>query len=68
MKTIIFSPAAYNLAETTRCLEIAKACRNHFEILFISYGGEFENLIEHIGNIGDMNRRLALEEGKARGV
>jgi UDP:flavonoid glycosyltransferase YjiC (YdhE family) len=49
MKTLIFSPAAYNLAETTRCLEIAKACQNHFEILFISYGGEFENLIEQNG-------------------
>lgn len=46
MKTLIFSPAVYNLAETTRCIEIAKACRKEFDILFISYGGEFENLIE----------------------
>ena len=49
MKTIIFSPAAYNLAETTRALEIAKACRNLFDILFVSYGGRFENLIEKEG-------------------
>jgi UDP:flavonoid glycosyltransferase YjiC (YdhE family) len=46
---IIFSPAVFNLAETTRCIELAKACRKHFNILFISYGGEFEHLIEKEG-------------------
>jgi len=49
MRTIIFSPAAFNLAETTRAIEIAKACRRRFAILFVSYGGEFENLIEKEG-------------------
>ncbi len=49
MKTIIFSPAVYNLAETTRALEIAKVCCHMFDILFISYGGNFENLIEEEG-------------------
>ncbi len=49
MKTLVFSPAVYNLAETTRALEIAKACRESFDILFVSYGGEFENLIEQEG-------------------
>lgn len=48
-KTLLFSPAAYNLAETTRCIEIAKACKEDFELLFISYGGEFEHLIEEEG-------------------
>lgn len=48
-KTVLFSPAAYNLAETTRCIEIAKACREEFAPLFISYGGEFEHLIEEEG-------------------
>jgi len=46
---IIFSPTACNLAEVTRALEIAKPCRDSFEILFVSYGGEFENLIEKEG-------------------
>ena len=46
---IIFSPAALNLAETTRCIELAKTCRKHFNILFVSYGGEFEHLIEKAG-------------------
>jgi hypothetical protein len=49
MQTLLFSPAAYNLAETTRTLEIAKACQEHFDILFASYGGEFEHLIAEAG-------------------
>jgi hypothetical protein len=34
MKTLLFAPAAYSLAETTRMLEIAKACRREFECAF----------------------------------
>ena len=45
MKTIIFAVAGYNLAETGRHIEIAKACRDYFDIIFISYGGKFEYLI-----------------------
>jgi UDP:flavonoid glycosyltransferase YjiC (YdhE family) len=49
MKTLLFSPASYNLAETTRCIGIAKACVSRFHISFMSYGGQFENLIEKEG-------------------
>jgi UDP:flavonoid glycosyltransferase YjiC (YdhE family) len=49
MRTLVFSPAAYNLAETTRTLEVAAACRDTFDIVFASYGGEFEKLIEEKG-------------------
>lgn len=49
MPTLLFAPATYNLAETTRTLEIAKACCDHFDILFASYGGEFEHLITEAG-------------------
>lgn len=49
MNTIIFSPATYNLAETLRALAIAKACRDRFNCLFISYGGRFEELIKQEG-------------------
>lgn len=49
MKTILFAPAAYNLAETTRTVEVAKALNGMFNIVFMSYGGEFENLIEKEG-------------------
>ena len=49
MKTLLFSPAAYNLAETTRCIEVAKVCRDDFDIRFMSYGGEFTHLITEAG-------------------
>ncbi len=59
MKTIIFAVAGYNLAETGRHIEIAKACRDNFNILFISYGGNFESLIEDEGfNLKRMKPRL----------
>lgn len=54
-KPLLFAPAAFNLAETTRMLEIAKGVRNHaqasqiFDIQFISDGGQFEHLIEEAG-------------------
>jgi hypothetical protein len=54
-RTLLFAPAAFNLAETTRMLEIAKgimghpAARNVFDIHFISDGGDFESLIEGQG-------------------
>jgi UDP:flavonoid glycosyltransferase YjiC (YdhE family) len=63
MKTIIFSPAVYNLAETTRALEVAKACRQLFHILFVSYGGEFASLIEKEGfEIRHLEPRLTPEK------
>ena len=49
MKTLIFAVAGYNLAETGRMIEIARAARSHFNILFASYGGQFEPLIEAEG-------------------
>ena len=49
MKTLIFAIAGYNLAETGRHIEIAKACKDLFQIIFISYGGKFEGLIEDAG-------------------
>jgi UDP:flavonoid glycosyltransferase YjiC (YdhE family) len=46
MKTLVFAVAGYNLAETGRHIEIARACRDRFNIIFITYGGNFEGLIE----------------------
>ncbi|MCB0246039.1 MAG: hypothetical protein KDI12_21680 [Anaerolineae bacterium] len=54
-KVLLFAPVAFNLAETTRMIEIAKGIRNHavareaFDIQFISDGGELEHLIEEEG-------------------
>lgn len=50
-KTIVFAVAGYNLAETGRHIEIARACKDNFNILFLSYGGNFESLIEEEGFI-----------------
>jgi len=62
-KTILFSPATYNLAETTRCIEVAKACAGSFETLFMSYGGEFEELIARNGfRLIQMEPRLTPEK------
>jgi len=49
MRTLIFAVAGYNLAETGRMLEIAKACKGKFEIIFSSYGGQYEHFIEEAG-------------------
>jgi hypothetical protein len=49
MRTIAFFPATWNLAETTRTIEVAKACREEFDLSFASYGGQFEKLIENEG-------------------
>jgi UDP:flavonoid glycosyltransferase YjiC (YdhE family) len=54
-KRILFAPATYNLAETTRMLDIARGVSRHefakdiFEVYFLSEGGQFERLIEKEG-------------------
>ena len=49
MSRIAFFPATWNLAETTRTIEVAKACREEFDISFAGHGGQFEKLIEDEG-------------------
>jgi len=68
-KTLLFAPVAFNLAETTRMLEIAKGVSQHpqanqiFNIQFISDGGEFEALIEAEGfPLKKMEPRLTPEK------
>ena len=54
-KLLLFAPCAFNLAETSRMVEIAKGIERHakasqaFNIHFISDGGDFEWLIEKHG-------------------
>jgi UDP:flavonoid glycosyltransferase YjiC (YdhE family) len=54
-KLLLFAPCAFNLAETSRMVEIAKGIARHptaskrFEIQFISDGGDFESMIEKHG-------------------
>lgn len=47
--TLVFATVGFNIAETTRMIEIAKASCHHFEPHFASYGGKFESLIEEAG-------------------
>jgi hypothetical protein len=68
-RSLIFAPAAFNLAETTRMIEIAKGIAAHeaasklFEIRFISDGGDFERLIEGQGfPLQRMEPRLTKEK------
>ena len=63
MKTIILAVAGYNLAETGRHIEIAKACTDIFQIIFLSYGGQFESLIEDAGfTLKKMEPRLTQKQ------
>ncbi len=59
MRPLVFAVAGYNLAETGRMLEIATAARKHFDIQFMSYGGQFEDLIRARGfALKEMEPRL----------
>src|SRR5664279_3625892 len=67
--TLLFAPCAFNLAETSRMVEIAKAIERHpaanraFGIHFISDGGDFEPMIEkHRFSLTGMEPRLTAEK------
>jgi len=54
-KLLLFAPCAFNLAETSRMVEIARGIARHptasqtFDIQFISDGGDLESMIEKHG-------------------
>jgi hypothetical protein len=58
-RMLLFAPCAYNLAETSRMIEIAKAVRTHphasaaFEICSTSEGGALEPLIDENDSRGN---------------
>jgi UDP:flavonoid glycosyltransferase YjiC (YdhE family) len=47
--TIVFGIVGWNIAETTRMIEIAKALPDDMEAEFVSYGGKFESLVSEAG-------------------
>lgn len=47
--TLLFAAATFNLAETTRMIEIARACEPAFDVQFCGYGGQFAGLIDAAG-------------------
>ncbi len=46
MKTILFAPATFNLAETTRMIEIAKQMRKKYHCVFCGFSKTYLNLIK----------------------
>jgi len=45
VNSLIFAVAGYNLAETGRMIRIARAAKKDFNVIFLSYGGQFEHMI-----------------------
>ena len=66
MKKLVFAVAGYNLAETGRMIEIARAAGRHFDVIFASYGGRFEELIEGEGFRLERMEPLLTQEKLAR--
>ena len=49
METILFGVVGWNIAETTRMIEVAKAFRHAYDCHFCSYGGQFHKLVTENG-------------------
>lgn len=49
METLLFGTIGWNIAETTRMIEIAKLFKTTYDCHFLSYGGQFEHLVEEAG-------------------
>ncbi len=49
MKTILFAPETFNIAETTRMIEIARSARDYFNCEFFGYSDQYSLLIEQAG-------------------
>lgn len=45
MNNILFGVVGWNIAETTRMIEVAKRFQSEYICHFFSYGGQFEHLI-----------------------
>lgn len=65
MQTLLFAPETLNIAETTRMIEIARACGKAFHCEFFSYGGEYEYLIGEAGfTCHTLEPRLTLQRAE----
>jgi len=74
--TLLFAPETFDLAETTRMIEVARACGERWQIEFMCYGGQYAPLIDEAGytchcllpqlspeRIEELGRALRLERG-----
>lgn len=49
MSTVLFAPETFNLAETTRAIEVARQLRDRHECVFTGYSERYARLIEDEG-------------------
>ncbi|WP_017579687.1 glycosyltransferase [Nocardiopsis valliformis] len=49
MSTVLFAPETFNLAETTRAIEVARQLRNRHECVFAGYSERYAGLVEEAG-------------------
>jgi UDP:flavonoid glycosyltransferase YjiC (YdhE family) len=49
VKNILFGVVGWNIAETSRMIEIAKRFQSEYNCHFFSYGGQFEHLVTDAG-------------------
>lgn len=49
MSTVLFAPETFNLAETTRAIEVARRLRDRHECVFAGYSERYAGLIEEAG-------------------
>ena len=49
MNTVLFAPETFNLAETTRAIEVARRLRDRHECVFAGYSERYAGLIEEAG-------------------
>jgi hypothetical protein len=62
MDKILFGIVGWNIAETTRMIEVASIFHNEYECHFFSYGGQFEYLVEEAGY--QLHHLLPIEDEK----
>lgn len=48
-KIVVFGVLGWNIAETTRMIQVAKSSRAFIDAHFVSYGGEFDQLVTQEG-------------------
>ncbi|GHC89033.1 glycosyl transferase [Nocardiopsis terrae] len=49
MSTVLFAPETFNLAETTRAIEVARRLRDRHECVFAGYSERYADLVEAAG-------------------
>ncbi|MBR8742511.1 nucleotide disphospho-sugar-binding domain-containing protein [Nocardiopsis sp. MG754419] len=49
MSTVLFAPETFNLAETTRAIEVARRLRDRHECVFAGYSARYAGLVEEAG-------------------